>query len=463
MQDVYEWIDAHRDELVAELQELLRQPSISAQKIGLDECAGLLQRQMIDDGLANTTILPVPNAPSIVYASEQASTPSAPTLLCYGHYDVQPPEPLEKWADPPFSAAIRDGVIYARGATDNKSGVLAFVRAAQAFREVRGESPLSLVFFFEGEEEVGSPHLAAWVADHPELCRCDASIGLDGGVHRTSFKPEIHLGIKAILAVELRVKSHSIDFWSGRAQLLKAQAAAWRLVHCLGSLFSADGRITIDGWYDDLLPPDADDLHYLREEMAHFDRKELARQLGLAGDFPYDDDLELLRAIHYGASCNIAGLASGYTGDGMKTIVPTEAVAKLDFRCPPKLEPSVQLEKLAAHLHAQGFDDVEILTHTVRGNPYKTPVAEAISQAVIAAAIRIWGAPPLVMGVSTQGTIMTSVPHPAVLSGFGAAENNLHAPNENMPIERYIQGIKFAATIFEEFAVRANMVRSEIG
>jgi acetylornithine deacetylase/succinyl-diaminopimelate desuccinylase-like protein len=459
MQDVYDWIDTHRDELVTELQELLRQPSISAQRIGLDECASLLQRQMIGDGLANTAILPVPNAPSIVYAREQATAPGAPTLLCYGHYDVQPPEPLEKWIDPPFGATIRDGVIYARGATDNKSGVLAFVRAAQAFREVRGGSPLNLIFFFEGEEEVGSPHLAAWVADHQEVCRCDASIGLDGGVHRTSFKPEIHLGIKAILAVELRVKSHAIDFWSGRAQLLKAQAASWRLVHCLGSIFSADGRITIDGWYDDLLPPDADDLYYLREEMAHFDRKELARQLGVSGDFPYDSDLELLRAIHYGASCNIAGLSAGYAGEGMKTIVPTEAVAKLDFRCPPKLEPAVQLEKLAAHLRAHGFDDVEILTHTVRGNPYKTPVAEAISQAVITSATRIWGAPPLVMGVSTQGTIMTSAPHPAVLSGFGAAENNLHAPNENMPIERYIQGIKFAATIFEEFAMRANMVR----
>ncbi len=138
MQDIYDWIDAHRDEYVAELQELLRQPSISAQGIGLDECAALLQRQMLDDGVADTRILPVPDAPSIVYGTARAADPEAKTLLCYGHYDVQPPEPLDLWIDPPFSAAIRDGVIYARGATDNKSGVLAFVRAAQAFREVRG-------------------------------------------------------------------------------------------------------------------------------------------------------------------------------------------------------------------------------------------------------------------------------------------------------------------------------------
>jgi len=457
MQDIYDWIDARRDALVAELQTLLRQPSISAQKIGLDECAALLRDLWAADGLANTRILPVPDAPSIVYATEPAAQSGAKTLLCYSHYDVQPPEPLELWVDPPFSAAIRDSVIYARGATDNKSGALAFARAAQAFREVRGGPPVNLVHFCEGEEEVGSPHLAAWAADNAPLLQCDASIGLDGGVNPTSYKPEIHLGIKAILAVELRVKSHGIDFWSGRAQLLQARAASWRLVHCLGTIFSPEGRILIDGWYDDLLPPDADDLYWLRNELAHFDRQALRQQLGVAGDFPYADDIELLKAIHYGASCNIAGLAAGYGGAGMKTIVPTEAVAKLDFRCPPNLEPRVQIEKLRAHLHRHGFDDVEILAHTMRGNPYKTPVAEAISQAVIAAADKIWGAPPLVMGVSTQGTIMTAVPHPAVLSGFGAADNNLHAPNENMPIDRYIQGIKFAATIFEEFAARTGV------
>jgi acetylornithine deacetylase/succinyl-diaminopimelate desuccinylase-like protein len=454
MQDIYDWIDAHRDELVAELQTLLRQPSISAQKIGLEECADLLLGQMIGDGLTNTRRIPVPGGPDLLYATEAATTPNAKTLLCYSHYDVQPPEPLNKWIDPPFSAAIRDGVIYARGATDNKSGALAFVRAAQAFRAVRGGPPVNLVFLCEGEEEVGSPHLASWVENNKDLCQCDASIGLDGGVNRTSFKPEIHLGIKAILAIELRVKSHTIDFWSGRAQLLKAQSAAWRLVHCLSSVFDPTGRILIEGWYDNLLPPDADDLYYLREELAFFDRAELARQLGLTKDFPFENDIELLKTIHYGASCNIAGLQAGYTGAGMKTIVPMEATAKLDFRCPPQLEPAEQLKKLEAHLHKHGFDDIEIVTHTVRANPYKTPVSQSISQAVIHAADQVWGEQPVVMGVSIQGLIMIHVPHPAVLSGFGAAENNLHAPNENMPIERYLQGIKFAATIFEEFANR---------
>ena len=453
MQDIYDWIDAHRDECVEELRTLLRQPSIAAQGVGLDECAALLRDMMVADGLTDTRILPVDDAPSVVFATE-TNAQATRTLLCYGHYDVQPAEPLDLWHSPPFAADVRDGVIYARGATDNKSGVLAFVRAAQAFRAVRGGPPVNLKFIFEGEEEVGSPHLEPWVIDHTELLACDASIGLDGGVHRTSLKPEIHLGIKAILYVELRVKTHKIDFWSGRAQLLKARSAAWRLVHCLSTLVAPDGRILVDGWYDDLLPPDEDDLRHLAQEAESFSRAELGRQLGIA-EFPYDNDVDLLKAIHYGASCNICGLSAGYTGQGSKTIVPAEAVAKIDFRCPPNLEPDVQLEKLRTHLTRRGFDDIEILVHTARKNPYKTPVREAIAQAVITAADQVFGTQPLVMGVSTQGVIMIHVPHPAVLSGFGAPENNLHAPNENMPIDRYIQGIKFAATIFDQFARRS--------
>lgn len=454
MQDIYQWIETRREEQVSELQELLRQPSVSAQQIGLDECAELLKDQMHRNGITTARRIPVPGGPDLVYATQKAADPNAKTLLCYGHYDVQPPEPVDEWIDPPFSAAIRDGVIYARGATDNKSGVLSWVRATRAFNEVKGSPPVNLVYLFEGEEEMGSPHLEEWVLNNQELCQCDASVGLDGGVHPTAYKPEIHLGIKAILVVELRIKTHEIDFWSGRAQLMQAKSASWRLIHCLNSIFDENGRILIDGWYEDLLPPDEDDMYYLRKELEVIDREQLRRQFGLTGDFPFDDDLELLKAMHYGASCNINGLVAGYTGEGSKTIVPTQASAKLDFRCPPNLEPVDQLEKLQNHLRENGFDDIEVLVHAARPNPYKTPVREAVSQAMIHAAERVWGEQPIVAGVSTQGIIMIHVPHPAVLSGFGAPDNNLHAPNENMPIDRYMQGIKFAATIFQEFADR---------
>ena len=452
LHDVFTHIDAHRQDAVAELQTLLRHPSISAQKVGLEPCAELLATQMVRAGIRKTQVLPTDGGPSVVVG--HLHNPAAErTLLCYGHYDVQPPEPLSLWHSDPFGATIRDGVIYARGATDNKSGCLAFIKAAQAYLETQGAPPVNLVFLFEGEEEVGSPHLEAFVEKHKTLLRCDASIGLDGGVNRTSLKPEIHLGIKAILYVELRIRGLEADIWSGRAQTLKSPV--WRLVHALAGIFDPDtGVVLIDGWYDDLAAPDADDERFLREEASFFDREEYRRQLG-ATHLSTEDDLDLLRRAHYGASANICGLQAGYTGEGGKTIVPAEAMAKLDFRCPPRLEPERQLEKLRAHLLARGYDDVEVIVHTARKNPYKTAAREAISQATIRAAERVFGTTPVVQGVSIQGIIMLAIPHPAVLSGFGAPENNLHAPNENMPVERYLQGIQYAAAIMHEYALAA--------
>jgi len=258
------------------------------------------------------------------------------------------------------------------------------------------------------------------------------------------------LGIKAILYVELRLKGLKTDIWSGRAQTVKSPV--WRLLQALMTIFDQDtGRVLVDGWYDDWLEPDEDDLHFLREEAMAFDREEYKRQLGTSY-LSTEDDLELLKRAHYGASANICGLQAGYTGEGSKTIVPAEAMAKLDFRCPPKLEPAVQFGKLKAHLVKHGFGDVEVILHNARKNPYKTPAREAISQATFRAAERVFGTQPVVHGVSIQGLIMLAIPHPAVLSGFGAPDNNLHAPDENMPVDRYIQGIEYAAAIFEEYA-----------
>ncbi len=446
-------IEANAEKAVTELQTLLCQPSISAQNIGLEPCAQLLRDQMVRAGIADSQILATDGGPPVVVG--HLKNPEATrTLLLYGHYDVQPPEPLELWHSDPFAAEIRDGVIYARGATDNKSGCLAFVRAAQSYLETVGAPPVNLVFLFEGEEEVGSPHLEAFVERHKDLLRCDASIGLDGGVNRTSLKPEIHLGIKAILYVELRIRGLKADIWSGRAQTVKSPV--WRLVHALASSFDREtGEVLIDGWYDEWAAPDANDERFLREEAAFFDIDVYRRQLG-ARHLSSEDDIDLLRRAHYGASANICGIQAGYTGEGGKTIVPAEAMAKLDFRCPPRLEPERQLGKLRAHLLARGYDDIEVIVHTARKNPYKTAAREAISQATIRAAERVFGTTPLVQGVSIQGIIMLSIPHPAVLSGFGAPENNLHAPNENMPVERFVQGIKYAAAIMHEYALAAS-------
>jgi acetylornithine deacetylase/succinyl-diaminopimelate desuccinylase-like protein len=452
LEQVFKYIDDHAAESVADLQRFLRQPSVSAQNIGLEPCARLLRDLMVADGVTDPEILPTDGGPEVLLGTSAALDSSAKTLLCYGHYDVQPPEPLELWHSDPWGADIRDGIIYARGATDNKSGCLAFTKAAKAYHAVAGGTPVRLQYLFEGEEEIGSPHLEDFVFAHQNRLQCDASIGLDGGVNRTSLRPEVHLGIKAILYVELRCRTLKQDTWSGRAQMLRNPA--WRLIECLSSIANpATGEILVDGWYDTLIPPDQWDLEFLRDEQQYFDRAEFMRQMG-AKHLSTPDDFEILKRAHYGASANICGFSSGYAGEGSKTIVPATGTVKMDFRCPPGLEPSVQFEKLQAHMKKHGFDDdIELVLINARKNPYKVSSREAIAQATFKAAERVFGVQPVVHGVSIQGIIMLAIPHPAVLSGFGAPENNLHGPNENMPVERFIQGIKYAAAIFHEYAL----------
>jgi len=202
MQAIYDWIDAHADECVRDLQTFVRQPSISAQNVGLRECATLIRDMMRDDGLP-ADFHELEQGPPVVFGHLEAKSP-AKTILCYAHYDVQPPEPLDAWTHGgPWSGAVVDGVLYGRGATDNKSGVLAFTKAAKAFLAVRGEVPANLKFLIEGEEEIGSPNLAAWAAKNKELLAADGMHCLDGSIETGTEVPDVSLGLKSVLFVEL--------------------------------------------------------------------------------------------------------------------------------------------------------------------------------------------------------------------------------------------------------------------
>jgi acetylornithine deacetylase/succinyl-diaminopimelate desuccinylase-like protein len=449
VQDVYAYIDAHRDEILEDFFALLRQPSVSARNEGLDECCDLLLALMEKDRLPAQR-MPVEGGPPIAF-SHILSRAGRKTLLCYGHYDVQPPEPLDLWISPPFEPTIRDGVIYARGATDNKSGVLAFWKAAAAYLATRGDVPCHLKFVFEGEEELGSPHFLPWVERHAALLATDASTCLDGPADHSTKLPAIKLGIKAILYVEFRLQMNEKDVWSGYAGWVPSPV--WRMLKLLASILDPDtGRILIDGWYDDLEPITDDDEVLLRRQLERFDEAEAKRELGIKAFAWGMDAWEALKRRHYGPTANICGITAGYGGEGLKTIIPSEIQVKMDFRCPPNLEPARQLEKLRAHLAKRGFDDVEMIVHTARANPYKTSPREPIAQAVIRAAESVFGGMPTVYGVSTNGLIKVHVPHPAVLAGFSDPDCRLHAPNENIPVDRLLNGIKFAATIMEEYA-----------
>lgn len=449
LSDVYAYIDAHADEAIADLQKLVRQPSVSAQDIGLDDCALLVRDMMRADGLP-AELHPLSAGPPVVFGTLPGSREARKTMLCYAHYDVQPPEPIEAWTHGgPWSGAIVDGVLYGRGATDNKSGLLAFTKAAKAFTAVRGEVPVNLKFLFEGEEEIGSPNLGPWVEANPDLIAADGMHCLDGSLEVGLGVPDIDLGLKSVLFVELIACGASSDIHSLNFPLVPAPV--WDLVRALNTILDDQRRILVEGWYDGIWQLDETDERQLIDKAARADFAGMKKEWGIDAFALGRDGVDAIRARTYEPTANIQGLIAGYNGPGKKTIVPNEARARLDFRLIPNMKPKEAIAKLRAHLDRHGFGHIELTAFDNAEPPYKISVRESMAQAVIAAAQEVYGEPPVVNGVSAEGTILKHVWIPCVLTGFANPGANLHAPDENIEIDKYILGIKYAAAIMAHF------------
>lgn len=443
MQAVLDYVDANRDGMLQALFALVRQPSISAQGIGLPETADILAGMMRSAGI-DTTVFPTAGYP-IVYG-EVASPGARRTLLVYGHYDVQPPEPLEQWNSPPFEPTIRDGRIYGRGVADDKGQLLAHIRAAEAFLQTGGRLPATVKFLFEGEEEISSPNLRAFVEAHRELLRADAVLTADGPGHE-SGRQLINCGLKGMCALEIRARGANRDLHSMRAAMVPSPA--WRLVHALASLKDREGRILIPGFHDAVRPPDQAELEAVRRipNNAANVRATLEVEELTGGDGMYYHHMAL------SPTCNIAGLTSGYQGRGKKTVLPCRASAKVDFRLVPDQRPEEVVEGLKAHLVAQGFGDLEV-EFFGGTNPSRTPVDHPYVQAVARAVRRATGQEPILspgMGGSGPDWVFTGVLGlPSVWLPLSPHDSNNHAPNESIHLEGFFQGIKTSAAIMEE-------------
>ena len=242
-----DYIEANRERFLEELYTFLRQPSVSTRDEGMGECAELLAQLMRDVGI-ETRVIPTARHP-VVYG--EIAKPGAPTVLVYGHYDVQPPEPLDLWDSPPFEPEIRDGKIYGRGTSDNKAQIFIYIKTVEVLRAVLGELPVGLKFMYEGEEEIGSPNLAPFVRENKEMLKADLTYFSDSHIHE-SGRPMIILGLKGMVYVELTARGARIDQHSMRAT--GVPSAAWRLVWALNTLKTPDNRIAIEGFYDDVRP-----------------------------------------------------------------------------------------------------------------------------------------------------------------------------------------------------------------
>ena len=442
------YLEQNLDQSLAELSTYVAQPSISAQNLGLKECAQLVKGMLEKRGF-KAEIMSTDGAP-VVFAERKGK--SDKTLLIYNHYDVQPPEPLELWESPPFEPEIRDDKMYGRGVSDDKSHLTSRLFAIDAILDQDGELPCNIKFIIEGEEETASEHLHEFVTQNMDKLKADACIWEFGGVdHRD--KPMQYLGLRGICYVELSVESLGTDVHSGLGGSIFPNAA-WRLTWALTSLKGVDERILIPGFYDDVIPPSAHDRELMDKlpDVADVYKKQYGVKEFIKG-LKGGTDLKVEEV--FTPTCTICGLTSGYQGVGQKTVQPASASAKVDFRLVPNQKPDDILKKLRTHLDSQGFDDVKI--HYWGGEPAaRTDPDDPFIKIVVDTSTEIYGVPmeivPMVGGSGPSYPFVHDLGLPVATMGLGYPETKAHAPNENIRLDLYLKHAKHMVRVVKEFA-----------
>ena len=442
------YLEKNLDKSIAELSKLVAQPSISAQGIGLKECANLVAGMLRTRGFT-AEAMDTDGAP-VVFAERKGKTDK--TLLFYNHYDVQPPEPLELWETPPFEPNLREGKLYGRGVSDDKGHIVSRLHAIDSILETEGELPCNIKFIIEGEEETSSVHLHDFIRANMNKLKADACIWEFGGVDHRDV-PMQYLGLRGICYVELSVESLGTDVHSGLGGSILPNAA-WRLVWALSTLKGPDERIRIPGFYDNIVPPSARDRELMDalpdvadEYKRRFGAKEFIK--GLTGG----TDLKMEEV--FTPTCTICGLTSGYQGPGSKTVQPAFGSAKVDFRLVIGQMPEDIVKKLRAHLDVEGFSDVQI--KFLGGEPAaRTDPDDSFVRTVVQAAEEVYEFPmelvPTVGGSGPNYPFVHDLALPVATAGLGYPDTRAHAPNENIRVDLYLKHARHMARVIKEFA-----------
>lgn len=432
-----------RESTLRELGEFCAQPGISAQNRGINEMVQLVVKALEKRGFA-TQIIPTANHPAVI-AERKGKSDRA--ILFYNHYDVQPPDPLEKWDSDPFELSVRDEKCFARGVMDDKGHLVCRLAAVDALLAIYGELPCTVKFIIEGEEEISSPNLATVIHEHQTELKADLCLWEFGEVDGEGVPME-YLGFRGNLDVELSVRSANLDAHSGIWGTLLPNAA-WRLTWALSKLKDKDENILIPGFYERVKAPTSLDMELMSRLPLVSDEQWSA--LGAKSTvFPYSSNAEFHRNAIFRPSCNICGLTSGYQGEGQKTIIPAFASGKVDFRLVPDQTPDEILEKLKKYLKTEGFDDIEVRLLGCNA-PARTLADDPLVQMVVESAREVYGQPqrvhPMSGGSGPAYLFTHDLGVPVVTVGVGYQGSNIHAPNENIRIKDFFNGIRHTARI----------------
>lgn len=443
-------IDGQRDAFLARLVDYLRHPSISAENVGITEVGTLLVEMLTGIGL-DAQLVASEGHPMVIGRWEKA--PGKPTVLLYGHYDVQPADPLDKWISPPFEPTIRDGRLYARGVGDNKGQHFAQILAIESHLKVHGTLPCNVILLLEGEEEIGSPHIAAFARKNRHLLAADLSITADGPRH-ASGAPTIKFGSRGVISFELRCRHASRDVHSGNFGGVVPNPI-WTLVHLLGTMKNAGGEITIDGFHDGIEPPTPEEL--AAADNLPLDLEAFKQGLGLSRlDAPADRPF--YERLCFRPTLTINGFHGGYGGPGSKTVLPNEAFVKCDIRLVEAQDPVDVLTKVRAHV-ARHAPEVELVAEEKGMQPSKTPIASPYTAPLRRAFVAAQGREPLLVPAgfgSLPNYVFTKILGiPAFVTPYANHDEANHAPNENMTLDCFHEGVRTGAAVLHELGALA--------
>jgi acetylornithine deacetylase/succinyl-diaminopimelate desuccinylase-like protein len=447
------YVTENQPRFLEELKELLRIPSISTlpeHNKDTHRAAEYVAAKLRDAGLENVEIIETERHP-LVYA-DWLHAPGKPTVLCYGHFDVQPPDPLDLWETPPFEPSERNGNLYARGSADDKGQMYSHIKAVEALHAVHGKPPLNLKFLIEGEEEVGGLSVAEYVAKNPAKLKADVALVSDTEMYAPGL-PTLNIGLRGLVYLEIEAKGPARDLHSGLYGGA-APNAVFGLIELLSKGKDANGHILIPGIYDDVEAPSAEE----KESWTHlpFDEKEyLASEVG-STQLTGEKEFSVFERTWARPTFEVHGIAGGFTGAGAKTVIPAKAVAKVSIRLVPKQDPDKILAAVKQWVADNTPAGIQCEVRVLSSSPglMVNPDHPAIRVAAQAFS-EVFGKPTVFTrsggSIPIVGDFATHLGIPTILMGFGLPDDGLHSPNEKYNIQNYYDGIRTLAHFFEQY------------
>src|ERR1035437_872253 len=453
MDKVIDFINVNRERYLDELKALLAIPSISAlpqHAADVKRCAEWCADEMRRIGLQNVPLVSTPGTP--VVCGEWMGAPGAPTILFYGHYDVQPVDPLDLWESPPFEATIRDGEIFACGGADDKGQVFMHLKAVEAHLKQNGPLPVNIKFILEGEEEVGSENLDGFVRAHKQELAADVVVISDSGMFDRGI-PSICYGLRGLVYFQIDLRGSSTDLHSGSFGGAVANPA-FVLAQMIAQMKDRGGRVKIPGFYADVVPLQETE----REEWKKlpFNEKKYKKDFGIPKLFG-ESGYSTLERTWARPTLEVNGLLSRFTGEGAKTVLPAVAMAKISMRLVPNQDPSTIAELFEAYVKKLAPKTVTLKTTRMQGGkPWMTSFDNPFVQAAGRAIEKGFGKKPVFTreggSIPVVSTFQEELGLPSVLFGVGLPDENAHAPNEKLDVSNFHNGIIASAYLYDEMA-----------